>query len=473
MAPYEQKTDSREFETGGQRQSTLPPETARPTDIVVRLWGLQGYNRPGSLTWSSESVCVYMIADLVAASLGRIANESPNVLAAHFDTCGQALVAARRIQATILEFLSGSPGEAVGAAILIYQPTGAEAGLNAESLRAVLARARAGQILFAESLAQYWRDVPGIEFRAVPAMSGSGAEQMRLAELLWSTPEQGARLQRLVLEEPPAPAPAPEPEAPSMGATMMVNVPSLSPRRDEHSGPVAPPSTRDFAFSESSESSPQAPVPEARQRTGSIRVEPESTADAGDSLLQGLDEEKPFLTRGKILIGVVGVVLLAALITVLYWPVPQSKVRVPASEPTVPSTPSGKASVPQPTPEQPPAAKTEAPTPPSSADKSANVPQKTKPKPTTHPPNKPATETPAAEVKPPIVPPPPAAVDEVDGFTKKDIPSLLRMARKDVGDGRYDDARNEYRKILRLQPDNQDAKDGMQKLDRIKNDSDQ
>jgi cytochrome c-type biogenesis protein CcmH/NrfG len=45
------------------------------------------------------------------------------------------------------------------------------------------------------------------------------------------------------------------------------------------------------------------------------------------------------------------------------------------------------------------------------------------------------------------------------------------MAQASVGNGRYDDADRAYRKILQLQPDNQDAKDGLHKLDLIRSDN--
>jgi Flp pilus assembly protein TadD len=52
----------------------------------------------------------------------------------------------------------------------------------------------------------------------------------------------------------------------------------------------------------------------------------------------------------------------------------------------------------------------------------------------------------------------------------KDIPVLLRMAQQDAGAGNYAKARTEYRKILGLQPNNPDARDGLHKLDIIQKD---
>jgi len=60
---------------------------------------------------------------------------------------------------------------------------------------------------------------------------------------------------------------------------------------------------------------------------------------------------------------------------------------------------------------------------------------------------------------------------DVSGWSRKDIPQLLKMAATNVGAGRYEDARLAYRKILQLQPDSQEAKDGLHKLDLIEKDN--
>jgi outer membrane protein assembly factor BamD (BamD/ComL family) len=55
----------------------------------------------------------------------------------------------------------------------------------------------------------------------------------------------------------------------------------------------------------------------------------------------------------------------------------------------------------------------------------------------------------------------------VDGFSQKDIPTLLQLAQSALGAGNYDKARREYGLVARLQPGNQDAKQGLHKLDII------
>jgi len=122
MPPYQQKTDSREFEVANAEQypgASGGDARAGGSEIALRLWAS---NQNVPLTWKADSVLVYMIADLVAASGGRVAEAEQAVMAAKFDSPRQALVAAKRIQASVAEFVACRPGERVGSAILIYLP---------------------------------------------------------------------------------------------------------------------------------------------------------------------------------------------------------------------------------------------------------------------------------------------------------------------------------------------------------------
>src|SRR3984957_8603786 len=113
MPQYKQKTDSSESAVANLDQS---PEA---TDLVVRLWNPERSGRTASLSWNTESVLVYMIADLVSASQGRIAEELPTIMGAHFADSRQAIVAAKRIQTSMLEFLSCRPGERIVCRLLL------------------------------------------------------------------------------------------------------------------------------------------------------------------------------------------------------------------------------------------------------------------------------------------------------------------------------------------------------------------
>jgi hypothetical protein len=91
-----------------------------------------------------------------------------------------------------------------------------------------------------------------------------------------------------------------------------------------------------------------------------------------------------------------------------------------------------------------------------------------------NPSEKPQTVTGKAE-REPAEPPAPAkphraaheaktAVAEYEGFTTKQVPQLVRKAEEDAGAGNCDRAKQEYEIVLKLQPGNTSAKDGLRKL---------
>jgi len=83
---------------------------------------------------------------------------------------------------------------------------------------------------------------------------------------------------------------------------------------------------------------------------------------------------------------------------------------------------------------------------------------------------KPTTDNRDKNKKPPEDSEEPAPLEEYGGYSQKEIPKLLEFAIKDAGQGNYVKARKEYSIILKLQPKNQDAKDGLHRLDLIQND---
>lgn len=57
-----------------------------------------------------------------------------------------------------------------------------------------------------------------------------------------------------------------------------------------------------------------------------------------------------------------------------------------------------------------------------------------------------------------------SAPTEVSGFSQGDIHDLLQMAQTDAGAGRLQEAKIKFEKVLALQPNNQDAKEGLRKV---------
>ncbi len=460
MAQYEQKIDSREFQLSQSGQDPAwsgdPPLDA--TDIAIRIWD------PGALTWRSDSIVVYMIADLVTASGGRVAEETSAFMTAHFDGSWQALVAAKRIQTAILEFRACRPADGLGAAIVVHQPSPKEpAGFSVQSVQRALRQARPGQILLAENVSQRLRDLPGIEFRMVPALASDPDGQSGWMELVFSTP---AHLGQVSVDTVAPPQSA---DLPPMGATMMVQSPFQSVRRgstEEVGPPVA--GTGDFVFKDGTEAPVQTgqdaeqtrgPVQSDNLRSESLHVEPGSGFEAEFDEL----EPQPFLTRTRIILGAVALVLVGAVIAVLYRPTPVSKVKIAPQQ--VESSPAETVDKAPPVHSEPPVQTV----PPPTAPAEAQVPRIPAKKPT------------AAAVITPHVPAPPKTTAEKSsrvqkeaeqpeapvesgGLSQRDIPRLLEWARRDAGNGKYDKARQEFNQVLALQPSNQDAKDGLRRL---------
>jgi hypothetical protein len=457
MAQYEQKTDSREFEVANADQypgASGGDARADATEIAIRLWGA---DRSQPLTWKADSVLVYMIADLVGASGGRVAEAALAGLAAQFDGSRQALVAAKRIQTSILEFLACRPGERTGAAILIYQPRSSDlTGFSGELVQLALEKARPGQILLADNVSQRLRDLPGIELRIVVALTGDG--QSGLAEVMWTTTERLALLADSVGDE----AEPQSSDSPAVGATLIVHSPIT---RRGSSNEVVPPVVRTggFVVKDVSET--------ASQRAGSI---PHITQDRtpvfegfrespSTGFTDGLDEfgERPLITRTRVILGVVVLVLVSALIVVLFRPTQVSKRPLPLQQdqtvgrgspnrlPTVTSEPEAKEPQPEPTTVKPQARTPVVVSPPQTPSKSKAD-------------NRAKSRKDDSEE--------PAALEEYGGYSHKDIPELLEFAKTHAGQGNYVKARKEYSIILKLQPKNQEAKDGMRRLDLIPRD---
>jgi hypothetical protein len=466
MAQYEQKTDSREFEVanpGDSAHARSAEPCASATDIAIRLWCKERSGRSLRLTWQSDSVLVYMIADLVSASGGRVGEESSPIMAAHFDGSRQALVAAKRIQTSVLEFVACRP-ERIGAAILIYPPsTSSPVGFSGEMALQALGQAKPGQILFSEYSSQQLHDLPGIELRAVPALTVvPGDWQGGLTELVWTTPERLALLQDSV-EADIGPRAA---DSRPVDATAIVTAPARN-APEGHTNEAALPAgpTADFVFKRGPETTAQ----QADQAASSVRDRvpiSDSFQQSSSSLLtEELDESgaRSLFTRTRVILGAVAVVLVVVLIFVF----PPSRVSKPR---TIPQQQQQTGATENPV-QQPPA------TP--EPEARTTQPQQTSAKPQAKP-------VATAQPRPPSRLPSdnhvknnkenaeePEAYADSGGVSQKDIPALLGMAQRDAGAGNYDRAKREYKKILSLQPSNQEAKDGLRRLGLIQQDTQQ
>jgi hypothetical protein len=435
IVPFEPKTDSNEFEI----TNLVPTATAEnrgaapdPADITICIWE-DGSSDSAPLTWQSDSVLVYMIADLVTASHGRTADETTPAMAAHFNDSVRALVGAKRIQTAILELLSCRPGDCKGAAILIHPPVAG--GFSQAMAQSALRLAEPGQIMLSPVVARRFQEFPGIELRAVPALTTGGTGHAGLMELVWTSAERLASLRNTA----PA-ASTPDVGAP-LGATMIVDRPSTASPND-----VVSAGSRRRAASDAIEA--------AAKNTG------EAGLTNGDATfhegLEDLEERQSFVTKSRVVVGAI-VIVLVVVGMVLFHPWSSSNVQpnpkqyeTPTAEQpvTVPETPAN-------VPESPPA---EQPVPDVQA----------KPQPPVV--MQPAIKKPALVAKEKPRKPEDTPIQgfegnsTYDGMTQKDILRLLKWARSDAGNGNYEKAAQEYRVILQLQPNNPDAKEGLRKI---------
>ena len=447
MPPYQQKTDSREFEVANAEHPSGAPvggSGAGGSEIALRLW----VDEKGARTWKSDSVLVYMIADLVAASGGQVAEAEQAVMAAKFDNPGQALVAAKRIQTSILEFVACRPGERVGVAILIYQSRSSQlvpgqsgssdpSGLSGELARMALEKARPGQILLTENVSQRVRNLPGAEFRAVDGLTGDGPTG--LTELMWTTAERLAALQNAVGTdtEQAKKSEFRANDAPGVGATSIVQSPFARPGTSEQSGRPVRKTGSDLGKDE--------PRTATKRAAGQEGFSESSGGSFGEGL--GEFEEPSLFTRTRVIFGAVALVLVTAVILVLFRPTKASKPPLPLQ---------AEQSVGADSPDKPPVA----PTPASSQAAVAPEPPQAK-VPVARRPAKNLAD--AREGKKENSEEPPQ-LEEYGGYFQKDIPYLLDMARNDAGKGDYVKAQKEYSTVLKLQPKNQEAKDGQHKV---------
>ena len=421
MAPFEPKTDNKDFGLAhpGQRSQG----TTASADITIRLWSQDQAGAP-TLNWNSESLLVFMIADLVAASYGRAAATSSALMTAQFDNGNQALVAAKRIQLAILEFVACRPGDFLGAAILIHPSM--QAGFNSGMAQSALRLAEPGQIILSDAVSRGLRDLPSIELRPVAALTTGGTEHAGLSELVWASAEQIAKLRDSARARPTGVNADSQ-----LGATMMVTAP-LGPGSNQERPPGA--TTNQAAIGE--------------------RLT-ESRDGAFESGLAQFQEQQSFINRTRVIVGVIAIILVGVAVALFY----------PSSGSKVPTKPADnqaaeKQATPPATPEPtlpPPAAVQVIPdiTPKMQAPSIRKAPKPAAQKEQAKEAAKKVEEVPIQGFE---------GNSTYDGMTQRDIPRLLQWARSDAGNGRYEKAGQEYRVILQLQPNNPDAKEGLRKL---------
>jgi hypothetical protein len=469
MPPYEPKIDSREFELANLERSNLEQSNLDQstgtrsrdasgdggTDVAIRIWSAEG---AAGLTWKSESVLVCMMADLVGASRGRIAEESPTMMAAHFDSSRLAVVAAKRIQTAMLEFVDCRPSEPIASAIVIYQPRATEpTGLSGEMVQMELGQAKPGQILLGESIAQRLRDLPGIELVSASVIGASGDGPGGLPELVWTTAERLARLRDSVGAMRSA-------EGPAAGATRIMDSP-YALRSALNKGAL-----NEVMLNEAVppvEGSNQFAARERGDDRGAGAITQNFRQSSGESLTGMEFEEQPFLTRTRVLLGVAALVLGAAVIAILLRPPNDSKGRVPQTQEQTGAAQGAEQKTPDAGESRDQKPQGESKTEQSLSNPIPSKPAANKPVVVVAPPSSKTTDNRARkrnEVGAATTEAVPEVPSDFGGLTAKDIPKLLELAKKDAGAGLYEKARGEYQNVLRLKPGDADAMEGLRRI---------
>ena len=378
-------------------------------DLSIRLWTpAQLGSNSASVSWKTQTNFVFMIADVVSANQGILAEEPRSGMSAHFNGATQALKAAKSIERTIMEFSKQRPDDCLGAAIAVHRPIGLRPFLEGDPgpvspAFSLLRQAQPGQILVSRETYDHLRDLPGLQFQSLSGDATSGD-----SELLWTSPETYAyfssRLQEAIRRQP-------------------IGYEQVPVAAAEENPAFQPPETEWSEF-----------------RPAAFSTSKLSALDPDES-------EVSWMASHRLLVSLaaVGILALATL-----YALPALHTSAPAVNSSVNSNDLQPASKQQEPPNKnvPPVA--------------AQAPEAAKIIPAVaDTARKPEPRKPEA---PKIVQSPPKPVAEYAGFTGRDIPLLLKKAESDAGAGDYDASRREYDIILHLEPGNLAARTGMSRV---------
>jgi hypothetical protein len=352
--------------------------------------------------WASGHAGICLMADVLTASGGQLVAESGPTLTAQFDRPERAVNAARRLQRALYAFAESPDAAGFAASIVIHKPEDQVRTRPALAVDELLWPdfAAPGQILVSGSAHEILQFVPGLQFRPVPLEDGSSSPVYQ--ELLWIDPGALDAWRALVV------------------AASQVVRPTDQARRS------------DVGVAEVEALAEDSPVETLEDQYGD---EFEASISSSDSP----GKQKRLLIAG----GMMLLALVAVLGLVLHM---KSKISDRANVPQEPKIPIAV---------QPTARGQESANPSTSSEKQRALTEKAKPEPAELPtPANPHRATREAET----------GVAGYEGFTVKQVPQLVRKAEKDAGAGNYDSAKREYEIVLKLQPGNTAAKEGLRKL---------
>jgi hypothetical protein len=445
------------------------------TDIFLRLW--TSTKLPAPVSWNTEAAIIYMIADVIAASGGDPDDNCKTALVAHFEDPSHAVNAARRLQGALLEFTASLPGQSFRLAVAVHTGSSrrSEIAQSVNSGPLLLQMAKPGQILISNDTYTLLDTTSGTQYQTITASESPLAKGAR--ELIWTMPETYAAQQRSIeylVEADFAGEPMSESSA-IPTASLIKNTTALEP-----SGRFA---FDDFEASNSSASQAtiiyRGPIQAPPESATGPALQPHADEDRiHQELLAELQPNERSSGRAVRTAILVTVSCLVAIGLAAFFIGP--KFALKHSDSVNPQTLTSK---PEPQTE-PPSVTTPSPVPSTPRPPAISQKQLT---PSAQPPhdsvssgNPPPTEaTKPVQVRPPTAENPPETAtnsggrDSYEGFTRSQIPQLLNRADSDAGKGNYDQARYEYEIVLKLDPSNAQAKQGLRRLSLRESNSDQ
>jgi hypothetical protein len=176
-------TQSRKPERAAEQSATRTQGIAAPREacLSVRLWTASSDSEPLPSLWENESPAACLILDQIAASEGIPASRQGEVLTATFPTFQTAVFAARRLQWAVQGFSEAERLQATSLALLVHSSEEEHGETIAEDALHSLEQAAPGEILLTEKAGQPFDRLPGFPLQVA---SGDG-----LWELAWRAPE--------------------------------------------------------------------------------------------------------------------------------------------------------------------------------------------------------------------------------------------------------------------------------------------
>ena len=176
-------TQSRMPERAEAQNSTRTQGIPAPREacLSARLWAASGNSEPLPSLWENENPAASLLLDLIAASEGIPATRQGEVLTATFPTFQTAVLAARRLQWAVQGFSEAERLQATSLALLVHSPEEEHGATIAEDNFHSLEQAAPGEILLTEKASQPLDRLPGFPLQVA---SGDG-----LWELVWRAPE--------------------------------------------------------------------------------------------------------------------------------------------------------------------------------------------------------------------------------------------------------------------------------------------